>query len=83
MSTDTLALQLEQTLARGHQVLQILQMGYLILQDPDPDTKKDTFVITRYNLQLLRTTVHRLPFLQQWQPHPAATDTLTTLSLII
>ncbi len=31
----------------------------------------------------MRDTIHRLPFLQQWQPHPAAPDTHTTPLLIL
>ncbi len=37
MPTDTLVSQLQQTLARSQQILQMNQLGYLILKDQDPD----------------------------------------------
>ncbi len=57
--------QLQQTLARCHQILQINQMGYILFKEQDPTSPGEIFTITTDTLRLMRDTIHRLPFLQQ------------------
>ncbi len=83
ISTDTLDAQLQHTLARSHQILQMNQLGFLFLELQDPTSMTAVFVITSETLRLMRTTIPRQPFLQQWQPHPAAPETHNTPFLIL